>query len=349
MKKKELLRKVGSIQQAAFVRPLVFSEGRAGGMRAYEIKNDHLRLQVLPDKCMDISECSYKGINLSFLAKQGLIGRMDYDTHGEEGTASLMGGMLFTCGLENTCLPCSEEENYYPMHGRIRSVPAEYTGADAYWEGEDYKICVQGTMREAKLFGHNLTLSRKIETVYKERSFTITDKIENTSFREEPMMILYHFNIGYPFLQPGCEVVLPSQKAVPRDRAAEKDAHLWNIMEDAAENEPERVYLHELAADRQGNTFACMINRELGLGVKITFNKRYLPAFVQWKSLAAGDYVMGLEPTNSGVYGRIREGSRLHMIRPFEQEVIRLTVSILEGEDELDAAANEANELKSVQ
>jgi hypothetical protein len=342
MNKKDLLKKIGSMQQVAFIRPIKFLEGRAGNLKGFDIKNGNLRFQVISDKCLDISDFSYKGININFIAKQGLIGRMDYDTHGEEGTRSLMGGLLFTCGLENTCIPGKVQERYFPMHGRIRSTPAEHVGATAQWEKGNYCIRVTGKMREAELFGKNLTLERTIETIYGSRSVKITDIIENESFQEEPMMILYHFNIGYPLLDEGARVVLPSKEVMPRDKEAEKDDELWNLMEAPMENEAERVYLHNLAGDRNGNTFVCLMNEKIGLGIKIEFNKRYLPKFVQWKSLNAGDYVMGLEPTNSGVYGLPGEGEAVHKIKPFEQEKIELILTIIEGKDELEKIKEEA-------
>ena len=338
----EILKKVGNIQQTAAVRKIEFQEGRARGMQGYDIKNGPLRFQVMGDKCLDISELSYKGINLSFLAKSGLIGRMDYDTHGEEGTSNIMGGLLFTCGLENTCLACREGEAYYPMHGRVRSAPGEQLCASAGWEEGKYRIAVSGQMQEGKLFGNHMCLSRRIETVYGERKILITDEIENLAYREEPMMVLYHFNMGYPFLDEGARVILPTKKVTPRDEAAMKQQELWDQMEAPADNEPERVYLHELAEDREGNTFACLINERLQLGLRIRFSRKYLPYFVQWKSLASGDYVMGLEPTNSGVYGRSREGEHLHTMQPFEKEKIQFSIEILEGEEELKAASDEA-------
>lgn len=338
----DFLKKVGNIQQTAAVRKIEFQEGRARGIQGFDIKNGPLRFQVMGDKCLDISELSYKGVNLSFLAKPGLIGRMDYDTYGEEGTANLMGGLLFTCGLENTCLSCQEGDAVYPMHGRIRSAPAEQLCASAGWEGGQYRISVSGQMREAKLFGNHMTLTRRIETVYGERRLLITDEIENLAYREEPMMILYHFNMGYPFLDEKTRVILPTKKVTPRDEAAMKSEELWDRMEPPADNEPERVYLHELAKDRGGNTFACLINEEMELGLRIRFSQKYLPYFVQWKSLASGDYVMGLEPTNSGVYGRIGEGDKLHVMQPHTKEKIQLSIEILEGEAELKAAEEEA-------
>ena len=68
---------------------------------------------------------------------------------------------------------------------------------------------------------------------------------------------------------------------------------------------------------------------------------------MQWKSLASGDYVIGLEPANSSVYGRKYHEERgdLHTIAPFEKEVRQLTITILEGE-ELAAVIEKAENLK---
>ena len=49
------------------------------------------------------------------------------------------------------------------------------------------------------------------------------------------------------------------------------------------DNKPESVYIHDLAADEQGNSFAAVINRELGLGVVIDFNVADFPHFMEWK------------------------------------------------------------------
>ncbi len=334
MKKNEIHKYLGSMQQVAFVRPISFHEGRASGMKGYDIKNGDLRFQVSADKCLDIVDFSYKGLNINFLAKQGLIGRPDYDTHGEEGPRSLMGGLFFTCGLENTCIPSEDEKGHYPMHGRIRSTPAEHVSADADWIEDNYVISVSGKMREAEIFGKNLTLKRRIETVYGEKKITIIDSIENNGFKAEPMMLLYHFNFGYPLLDENAVVILPTLKTTPRDKEAQKDFGTWNKMELPVDNEPERVYLHELAADQNGDTFACLFNNKKNIGIKIKFNKRYLPKFVQWKSIASGDYVMGLEPTNSDVYGRKHEGSQIHKLMPFESEEIRIELEILNGLDD---------------
>ena len=88
-----------------------------------------------------------------------------------------------------------------------------------------------------------------------------------------------------------------------------------------------------MAADSQGNTFGAVINEDLGIGLKTEYNLKELPYLMQWKSIASGDYVVGLEPANSSVYGRayhFREHS-LHTREPLETEVKHLTLSFLAG------------------
>ncbi|MDO4305488.1 MAG: aldose 1-epimerase family protein [Eubacteriales bacterium] len=349
MDKKEIMSYVGSMQQAMSVRPVLFKEGRAEGLQAYEVKNDRLSFTVMADKCLDIAEVNWMGYNISFLSKPGLAGRNHYDTNGQEAQRSIMGGMVFTCGLENICAPCTVSGKEYPMHGRIRTTPAEYTGADSYWTDGTPSRCeiqIKGEMREAELFGENMVLRRSIKTTWQVPEIRIKDRITNEGFREETMMLLYHFNVGYPLLSEASEIVLPTKEVVPRDGAAAGHVDGWNRMEKPKDNEPEYVFLHKLASDKEGNTFAAVINEELGIGVKIQFNQKYLPYFMQWKSIASGDYVVGLEPANSSVFGKEYHLERgdLHTLHPFETEDIELRLSFLAGK-ELKKVKEEAAQL----
>ena len=338
---------VGSIQQVAKVRPVTYSEGRAEQMKAYEVKNGMLSFTVMGDKCLDITDVSYRGININFLSKPGLTGRNHYDTHGDEALRSIMGGLMFTAGLENICPPCTSNGKDYPMHGRIRTTPAEHLSADAVWTEDGYRITVSGEMREAELFGENMVLRRKITTTYPGKTITVEDEIENQSFRSEPMMLLYHCNIGWPLLDEDCEIILPTRKVIPRDDDAKGHVDQYNCMEAPKDNEPEYVFLHEMAADENGDTFAAVINKKLGIGIKISFNQKELPYFMEWKSLASGDYVVGLEPANSSVYGRLyhEQQGTLHHMEPFAVEKKKLVFTFLDGEKELDAVKEEAKKL----
>lgn len=347
MDQKTTMKYAGSMQQLAYVRPIAFTEGRAA-MHAFAVKNGCLSFTVMADKCLDIGELSYKGMNFNFLSKPGLNGRNPFDTRGNEAQRSIMGGLFFTAGLENVCAPCRENGREYPMHGRMRTTPAEHVGSDAVWDGDDYVISVCGEMREAELFGENMVLRRRIETRLGEKSVTVWDEFENQSFQKEPMMLLYHCNMGFPLLDENCHIVLPTKKVTPRDDISRKYLDTWDRMEPPKDQEEERVYLHDLASDPQGNTAAALLNTQKRIGLKIEWNRRYLPYFMQWKSIASGDYVMGFEPSNSSVYGRPYHTERhtLHHLAPFQKETTGLKFTVLDGPEELVGAKKEIERLR---
>ena len=345
MNRSDMLAHMGSLQQAAYARPVEYQEGRAHGLRAIEVKNGPLRFVAMADKALDVSEVEYRGENLTFLSKPGLNGRNQFDTNGGEAQRSIMGGMFFTCGFENIGAPVSTDGHGrypagdFPMHGRIRTTPAEHVCSDARWEGDEYVIELSGEMREAELFGENLVLRRRIRTVYGTRTITVNDEVTNEAFRDEPLMWMYHCNIGWPLLDEGAQVVIPSRHAEPRNDDALKDVDHYDEIGAPVDNLLESVLLHDLAADDQGSTFAAVVNRKLGLGMMIEFNKADFPYFMQWKSMASGDYVIGLEPANSSVRGRAwhEERGDLHMIAPGTSERKQLLFTVLDGDEEIDA------------
>ena len=336
MGRTDLLRYTGNLQQIAYARRICYDEGRARGLHAVEVVNGPMRFGIMLDKCMDVSELSWRGEQISFLSKPGLNGRNPFDTHGAEAQRSIMGGLFFTCGYENICAPYTDSNGkHYPMHGRMRTRPAEPVSVEAGWRGEDYVIRVSGDIREAELFGENLLLHRTIETVYGVPELAIHDVISNEAFRAEPLMLMYHCNFGYPFLAECCRVLLPAETVQPRDAYSAEHIGRWNRMDAPTDNAAEQVYLHTLRSEENGDTFVAIVNEETLRGVQLCFNKRELPYFGQWKSTASGDYVMGLEPGNACVYGRAFHETEqtLPMLAAQETAEYHLRFRILEGED----------------
>ena len=338
--KSDLMKYMGSMQQAAYIRPLTYAEGRSTGLKAYEVKNGPLCYKLMADKCLDMCELSYKGVNFSFLSKPGLQGRNAYDTAGDEAIRGIMGGMFFTCGVETICAPCTVDGVDYPMHGRMRTTPGEHLSADAFWAEDGYHLRASAEMREAALFGENMTLRRSIETVYGQKTVTLTDVFENQGYRDEPLMLLYHINLGWPFLDENLRLILPTRKVTPRDAEAEGHEGEYDRMDPPKDNEPEYVFIHDLAPDADGSLRAVAVNEALGLGLEIGWNEANLPYFMEWKSTASGDYVIGLEPANSSVYGRPwhEERDTVHRLAPFATEKNVLTFTILDGQDEINQA-----------
>lgn len=344
MTKKEMLDYTGTMQQLAYVREGVVQEGRARGMRTVEVKNGDLRFLVMADKGMDVAYLEYQGKTLSFTSKPGLNGRNQFDTNGQEALRSIMGGLFFTCGLQNICGPCETDGVAYPMHGRIRTTPAEHLCADAYWQGEDYVLEVKGEMRESELFGSNLVLRRTIRSVYGSGRLEIVDEVENQTAEQADLMLMYHCNFGYPFLKPGVRLVLPSKNVKGREPWSEVHLDCWEKASAPKAGETEYVFLHDLAADAAGNSFAAIVDDAAGYGIRLDFDRKVQPHFMEWMSMKAGDYVIGLEPSNSSVYGRKyheAEGS-MHTIAPYGKEIYHLSFTILKDETAIIQAEQEA-------
>ena len=350
MNKKELFKKIGSIEQLAYARPIVYREGRSEWMNAIEVKCGDLQFHAQTDKCLDLADLSYKGVNLSFMAKTGLEGRNPYDTNGFEAQRSIMCGFFFTCGLESICTPYEENGKAYPMHGRMRTTPAEHVGSDVVVDDAgNVKVILKGEAREAELFGENMLLRRTIETSLGDNTITLTDEIENQSYREEPMMLMYHCNMGYPFLDENSELIAPSKSVRGREDFSEEHKEGWMHMDPPADNAREYVYIHELATDEEQNTKVLFINPELEIGLIISYNTKHLPYFNEWKSTASGDYVVGLEPANGIPMNRKyhEEHGMLHTLQPFEKETHKITFTVIEGKEKIEAAKKEIEQLNN--
>ncbi len=343
-KKEKLLRLCGSMEQLAGVRLVEYQDGRASGLRCAMVDNGILSFPLMLDKCLDPAWIRYKGRNLSFLSKPGLQGRNPYDTAGEEAIYSIMGGAMFTCGLGNVHGFRRVDGVEYPTHGRIRTTPAEKIGMDAYWEGEDYRIQVTGEMREARLFGENLILRRRVETKYGSGEIRFVDEIENQGSEPQPLCFLYHCNAGYPFLQPETRLILPEKSCTPRDKAAEQGMGEKRVMGAPIDGEPEQVFQYILAEDPRGDTFAAIVNDLWEVALCIRWNKGQIPFMTQWKSRASGDYAMAVEPTNCGFDGR---GGQVQILKPFETHVNEIRFCILEGREAIEALEKEAEEMRA--
>ena len=152
-------------------------------------------------------------------------------------------------------------------------------------------------------------------------------------------MLLYHINLGYPFLTPATKLYIPTKKVTPRDEASAGHEKDYDHMDKPRKNEPEYVFIHDIKKTKDKRTWFFAVNLDLKLGLKIEYSTKNLPYFMEWKSTAAGDYVIGLEPSNSSVYGRglHEKNGDLHMLKPFEKERNELIFTVLDGEEEIQA------------
>ena len=339
MDKRELLRYVGDCSQILGIRECVLSGGKAKGIKAFDIRNGSgLEMTVLADRCLDISSLSINGINCGYMSSTGIVAPKYYES-GELGFfRNFSGGFLTTCGLRNVGNPCEDGGEQFDIHGRIANIPAEEVYATTEWGKNGIpEITVSGKMRETRFFGENLLLKRKIVCRYGDNSFRIYNTVENCGFRRELLMLLFHFNLGYPLLDEDAELIAPSTKIEPRDAEAAKGAGSWNQMQPPTNGYAEQVFYHDLKTDKLGNSCVALINRRLETGLSIRFNTEQLFNLTQWKQMGEGAYVLGLEPCNCYVGGRTdpRNKNIVEYLEPGETREYNIEITLVNGVGEI--------------
>lgn len=345
LSKKELLRYTGQISQIAGITRFAFADGMARGLPAVSVKNGSgLAFTVLEGRNMDLYSLEFKGINLAFFYKNGLISPERVSHAHNEFMGQSSGGMMYTSGLQNSG-PANESEGlYHPLHGRISAMSAENISANAYFDDQDsYQIELSGKTRESRLFGHNLTLTRTICTALNDNSLRLTDVVENETCRDTFYSILYHVNFGYPFLDEGTELVVPDRtESTARAKWSQKFFDERFHMTAPIDNFAEHLYYLDLPADAEGRCSALVINRRLNLAVELTFDKKTLPYIVEWKSMDSGDYALGVLPSSTLLRGRSEEleANGMQKIDAFSKIETGLVLTVIEGAEAIAARAD---------
>jgi hypothetical protein len=231
------------------------------------------------------------------------------------------------------------------MHGLIGNTPGEEVCASTVWDDGLPVMTVTGQMKEARFFGENLLLKRKISCPYGENRIRIRDCVENLGFNRESLMLLYHFNLGYPLLDEDAILLAPSRTVVPRDPEASKGTHIYRQMQPPTPNYAEQVFYHDLKTDTEGNTCVALVNHRLELGVTIHFNKNQLFNLTQWKQMGEGEYVLGFEPCNCYVGGRLDPRNRdiMEYLAPGESKNIDIDVEIVTGLQDIHTLEEKIN------
>ena len=340
MNKQDILRYVGDYNQLFGIKEYELTQGKAKGVKALDINNGAgLEFTVLAGKCLDIARLTFKGVNCSYLSKTGIVHPAFYNGSASAFFHNFHAGFLTTCGLRNVGPACTDNGELFEMHGCISNTPGEELCASTAWEGDIPVMTVSGLVREARFFGENMLMKRTITCPYGKNRFRIHDCIENQGFRDELLMLLYHFNLGYPLLDEDAILLLPSREATPRDAEASKGSLSWHQMQPPTHAYAEQVFYHDQRTDVEGNTCAALVNHRLELGVAFHYNKNQLLNLTQWKQMGEGEYALGIEPGNCYVGGRLdpRNKAVAEYLKPGESKNFTVEVEIISGSHNLRA------------
>ena len=317
--REDLARLTTNTSQLAGIRRSVLEDGRERGLRIADINNGSgLQFTVLIDRGLDIGQASFRGVPIAYLSPTGFAHPAYYDPNGLGWLRSWGAGLLSTCGLRNVGAPDHFAGENHGLHGRITNSPAENCACSAAWVGSKYVMTVAGSVREARLFGENLLLSRKISSIMGENTITIEDTVENQGCRASHLTLLYHINLGYPLLSPDSIIKCREHKLEPRDETAAKGLDSWSKCQDPTPGYQEQCFYHDMPADPDGFTRISMLNPGLRMNLELCYRKRELPFFVQWKQMGSGEYVMGFEPANCHVEGVNKERQKFGTLQELQ-------------------------------
>ncbi len=323
MTKQEFYERFADVSQVGGIRSFTLNDGRAKGIDALEVNTGAgLRFTVLMDRGLDIGWADYKSVPIGFISKAGISSSMYFEHKAAELHRVFGPGLLTTCGLRNVGSSCVVDGEEFAQHGRIHNAPAENVSAEGYWDGDEYRMVIKGEMRESNLFKENLRLVRKIEATLGSNTFKLTDTVMNLALQDEDVCILYHINFGYPLVDAGASIVLPSAQIL-RDTSKEHSGP-WT---DAV------ARLEEPRVNAGRAYFMGMDGEDIQVGIRndklehlkgfyLKYKKSQLPCFTIWRNLTPGDYVVGLEPGTANPEGRDRLLEKGQMVRlaPMEEK-----------------------------
>lgn len=291
--------RISNLMQVASLRRYNLTEGIGKGLDIIDCDNGNLRYLINVSKATDIMQLYHEGKNISFISKNGFKNKSD------DFIKRFEGGMLYTCGLDSVGV-----REGYEKHGTLHNMPAEIICAVCNEKG----ITVESVIRDTELFGKNLVLKRKIFSEICGDSIVLEDELINAGYKTENYCILYHVNIGYPLLDDGAIINADIDKCLARTEWAKQNENTKFIMNYPEKNREECCYFLKIKKPE-----ISFVNKKAHKKFTLNYSNDTLPCFIEWKSMASGDYALGLEPCTTELdnlfrYKEIKPGEQIKFL-----------------------------------
>ena len=277
--------------------------GPRDGIDLVQVHNGALSYAILPTRGMSLWRGDYRGLPIGWQSPiVGPVHPRNIDPSDRGGLGWLTGfdEWLCRCGLASNGPPGKDGETPLTLHGRIANLAAHHVEVRVSLD-PPYEIGVIGTIDEAALFFGHLRLTATYTTVPGSNRVVIHDVVENRSPSPAEMQLLYHCNLGQPFLEAGSRILAPIREMAPQTPRAADGIATFDTYAAPTVGFAEQVYLYELLGDSAGHTLALLYNSKANRGCCVRFGLRELPCFTVWKctqSIEEG-YVTGLEPATN--------------------------------------------------
>jgi hypothetical protein len=294
------------------VRKRTLRGGLRDGIDLIEVHNGALSFSVLPTRGMGLWRGDYRGNALGWRSPVAGPVHPKFVQLNDRGGLGWLAGfdeLLCRCGLASNGPPGEDtftdakgrtSRSQLTLHGRIANLPAR---AAEVRVGLDppYELSVVGEVEEAALFFPQFRLTATYVTAPGSNRVVVHDVVENRSAQPVEMQMLYHCNLGPPFLEAGSRVLAPVRELAPLTPRAAEGIATHETYAGPTVGYAEQVYAYDPVADRHGHTLALLVNAAADKAVAVRFNRNELPCFTVWKNTAALEdgYVTGLEPATN--------------------------------------------------
>jgi hypothetical protein len=338
----DLLRRVGRLEQVAGVRLVTLGDGQGRGVRVLEFRTGTgFAFDVLVDRGFDVGRCELGGQPLSWLSGAGVVAPWYYEPDDWGWFRAWGGGMVVTCGLDHTLVPGEDTAEHfnqphirktvrYGLHGRVGGLPARLGGYGERWDDDECVLWAEGEVLQSAVFGEELMLQRRIEAKVGESRFVLRDRVTNAGHTRASHMFLYHCNVGFPVVDEGAELLVPS-RATTTDYGVPVAG--YQTMSAPVPGATEACFEHELIAEPAGTVPVALVNRDQALGVYQVFRIAQLPHHTVWRMMGEGTYALAMEPSTNRDAGRqdARERGELQWLEPGEERRYVLEIGALGG------------------
>ncbi len=329
------------------VRWTTLQGGMAAGLRLIELCNGPLKLSILPTRGMGIWKADYRGIPVGWESpvRQPVHPR-HVELQSRHGLGWLDGfqELLCRCGLASNGPPGIDDgarspiESQLTLHGKIANLPAHTV--EAGYDADDDSIWVRGIVDECTMFGPQLRLTSTLSAQAGTNTFTIEDEIRNLASTVGECQLLYHLNVGAPFLGENTTFHSPHRIVCPRDARAAEGIDTFDTCLAPTPDYAEQVYYFSPLEDPQGESLALLTTADRSLGLSVRYDARQLPCLSLWKCThpEADGYVTGIEPgTNYPNFKSFeRKQGRVVKLLPDEVCRSRLAISVLTSQEQVE-------------
>jgi hypothetical protein len=294
------------------IRKRTLRGGLRDGVDLIEIHNGALSYAVLPSRGMGLWRGEFRGNFLGW--RSPVLGPVHpkFVHLDDRGGLGWLGGFdewVCRCGLASNGPP--GEDSFMDksgrthraklnLHGRIANQPADLVEVRVNLD-PPHELTVIGQVEEGYLFFPHLRLTATYTTVPGSNRVMVHDVVENRSAEPAEMQVLYHCNIGPPFLEAGSRVMAPIREMAPLTPRAAEGIDTYDTYPGPTAGFAEQVYCYDLLEDSAGRTLAMLYNTPADRGLVLRWPQKELPCFTVWRNCAAVEdgYVTGLEPATN--------------------------------------------------